>query len=133
MRADVDKTLFSMCVPDILTALSAADAEGSAGEKRDVILAGIETHICVAQTAVDLLQRGYKVFVLADGVSSCNESERGVALTHLRQEGARVVSSEGLMYEIMGDAGDERFKRVAGVVKEMKGGTGEAVDVLCRF
>ena len=49
-----------------------------------VALVGIETHICVTQTALDLLSEGHRVYVLADGVSSCNGGERGVALNRLR-------------------------------------------------
>lgn len=66
---------------------------------------GIETHICVTQTALDLLSEGHRVYVLMDGVSSCNAGERAVALERLRAEGAIVTSSEGWLYECMGDAG----------------------------
>ena len=69
-----------------------------------VAIVGIESHICVTQTALDLLADGHKVFVLADGVSSCNEGERGIALDRLRQEGATVTTSESFLYECMGDA-----------------------------
>lgn len=72
-----------------------------------VAIVGIETHICVTQTALDLLADGHQVYVLADGVSSCNEGERGIALNRLRQEGAVVTTSESYLYEVMGDASTE--------------------------
>ena len=72
-----------------------------------VAIVGIETHICVLQTALDLLAEGHKVYVLADGVSSCNEGERGIALDRLRQEGVTVTTSESFLYECMGDASTE--------------------------
>lgn len=133
VKADEDKSLFSMCTPGVMSALSKSDPESVQGGKHDIVIAGIETHICVTQTTVDLIREGYRVYVLADGVSSCNAEERGVALTRLRQEGARIVSSESLMYEIMHDAGDERFKALAGLVKENKDKTKAAVEALCKF
>lgn len=70
---------------------------------------GIESHICVTQTALDLLAVGHKVYVLADGVSSCHEGEVGVALKRLAREGVVVTTSEGWLYECMGDAAIEEY------------------------
>ena len=89
-------------VPEIRSKL----AESSLSSYQ-VAIVGIETHICVTQTALDLLADGHKVYVLADGVSSCNEGERGVALDRLRQEGATITTSESFLYECMGDASIE--------------------------
>ena len=74
---------------------------------------------------------GHRVFVLADGVSSCNSGERGVALARLRGEGATVTTSESVLFELVGDAADGRFKAIAGLVKETKESTREAVEVFC--
>ncbi|KPI35085.1 Isochorismatase family protein 1B [Cyphellophora attinorum] len=83
-----DKTLFSMLTPTVQEALQ---------PNTSVIIVGIETHICVTQTTLDALAAGHKVYVLADGVSSCNKEERGIALDRLRAEGAVVTSSESIM------------------------------------
>ncbi|KAF7944074.1 hypothetical protein EAE96_010484 [Botrytis aclada] len=92
-----DKTAFSMWIPSISRHFhSATPAE--------VIIVGIESHICVTQTTLDLLANGHKVYVLADGVSSCNPQEIPIALDRLRAAGAIVTTSESIMYEIMGDA-----------------------------
>lgn len=72
--------------------------------KAEIVIVGIETHICVTQTALDALREGHKVYVLVDGVSSCNREEIGVALERLRGEGAVVCSSEGWLYECLGSA-----------------------------
>ena len=96
-----------------------------------IILVGIESHICINQTTLDLLQLGHKVYILADGVSSCNEGERGVALARLRAEGATVTTSESVLFELVGDAGDKNFKAISGLVKETKEGTKDAVSTLC--
>ena len=120
-----DKTRFSMVVPALLAELPAPPAT--------VAIVGIEAHICVTQTALDLLQRGYGVYVLADGVSSCNAGDTGLALHRLEKAGAVVVSSEGWVYEVMGDAGLEQFRAVAGVIKEAKDETRDAVEALCKI
>jgi len=122
--ADADKTLFSMCVPEILEKLPPAS---------EVVIVGIESHICVTQTTLDLLQKGHKVYVLADGVSSCNKEEVPIALRRLAREGAVVTSSESIMYEIMGDAGISEFKKIVGLVKETKDSTKESLQTLCKI
>lgn len=102
-------------------------------EKREVIIVGIESHICVTQTTLDLLREGHKVYVLADGVSSCNKEEVPIALARLRSEGAVVTTSESLLYECMGDAAIPEFKAMAGLVKEYSGKTKEGMQALCRI
>lgn len=68
------------------------------------ILVGIESHICITQTTMDFLEAGHKVYIIADGVSSCNKEEVPIALARLRHEGAIVTTSESFMYEFVGDA-----------------------------
>lgn len=124
-RAHVDKTAFSMYVPDLVAALPS--------EPQEVVIVGIEAHICVTQTTLDLLARGHKVYVLADGVSSCNQEEVPIALRRLAREGAVVTTSESFLYELMGDAGIGEFKAIAGLVKEGKGSTREVLQALCKI
>lgn len=59
----------------------------------------------MTQTAIDALAAGHKVYIPADGVSSCNPQEIPIALARLRQAGAVVTTSESWLYECMGDAG----------------------------
>lgn len=89
----------------------------------EVVIVGIESHICVTQTTLDLLANGHKVYVLADGVSSCNKEEIPIALERLRREGAVVTTSESWLYEVMGDAGITEFKDIAKLVKETSSDT----------
>ncbi|EXJ89186.1 hypothetical protein A1O3_02251 [Capronia epimyces CBS 606.96] len=124
---EVDKTAFSMLVPDLTTQLARQKGRLS------VIIVGIETHICVTQTALDLLAQGHRVYVLQDGVSSCNEGERPVALARLAREGCVVTTSESLLFEILGDANNPRFKAISGLVKETKDDTRLAVDTFCKL
>ncbi|KKK14000.1 hypothetical protein ARAM_006904, partial [Aspergillus rambellii] len=131
VRADVDKTLFSMITPEIDALLPRV---GGAGEEGlDVVLVGIEAHICVTQTTLDLLERGHRVYLVVDGVSSVNAEERGVALARLRDAGAIVTTSESILFEILGDAGHAQFKAISGLVKETKKETKEALEVLSKI
>lgn len=93
-----NKTAFSMMTPTILSALQSQSAPSGTGpaQKTEVIIVGIETHICVSQTALDLREMGHKVYVLADGVSSCNSGERKVALDRLANAGCTVSLSREL-------------------------------------
>jgi hypothetical protein len=85
----------------------------------EIALVGIESHICITQTALDLRDAGHRVYVIADGVSSCNPREVGIALDRLRAEpGITVTSSESWMYECVGDSLHPAFKGLFGVVKE---------------
>lgn len=128
IRADIDKTLFSMVTPEIEKLLPASGAQ-----PLDIIIVGIETHICVTQTTLDLLERGHRVYVLVDGVSSVNTEERGVALARLRDAGAIVTSSESVLFEVVGDAGHEAFRAISGLVKETKESTKGALGVFSKI
>ncbi|KAJ4268652.1 hypothetical protein NW762_002719 [Fusarium torreyae] len=104
-----DKTRFSMFIPSVTADLPPGSS---------IALVGIESHICITQTAIDLVDAGHNVYVIADGVSSCNPREVGIALDRLRSEGVTVTSSESWMYECVGDASHPAFKGLFGVVKE---------------
>ena len=128
IRADIDKSLFSMVTPELDALLPK-----SGGAPLDVIIVGIETHICVTQTTLDLLERGHRVYVLVDGVSSINPGERGIALARLRDAGAIVTSSESVLFEILGDAEHEQFRAVSGLVKEMDEETKASLGVFSKI
>ncbi|KAK8146472.1 hypothetical protein G3M48_003056 [Beauveria asiatica] len=120
--APVDKTRFSMLVPEVVAGL----APGS-----QIALVGIEAHICITQTALDLRDAGHAVYVIADGVSSCNRQEVVVALDRLRAErGVVVTSSESWMYECLGDAGHPAFKPLITIVKGAGENTKKVLDSL---
>ena len=116
-----------MVVPEVLSALKEEPA-GTA-----CVIVGIESHVCVLQSAKDLLAMGYPVYVLADGVSSCNKEEVPIALRGLQYAGAVVTTSESLMFEITADAGSGEFKAVAGLIKESKDTTREVLSTLCKI
>ncbi|KAK6358306.1 hypothetical protein TWF730_007652 [Orbilia blumenaviensis] len=125
---NADKSLFSMCTPEVLQKLD--ENPGVNGEKREVVIVGIETHICLMQSTLDLLERGHKVWVVRDGVSSCNPQEIPTALARMQQAGAVVTTSESFLFEYMKDSARPEFKQIAGLIKETKAATKESLEAL---
>lgn len=103
---------------------SAAEATGwpPAGEREDgrhqVVLAGVEAHVCVLQTAFDLLSQGYRVYVVADATGSRRDLDRDSALARLRDGGATVTATESVLFEWCEAAGTEQFKAVRELIVE---------------
>ncbi len=93
---------------------SAWQAEG-----RDrVLLCGIETHVCVQQTALDLLAAGYHVFVAADAVGARAAIDHEVALRRLESTGAVITTTEAALFEWCGAAGSDKFRMISALAKE---------------
>lgn len=82
-----------------------------------VALCGIEAHVCVYQTARDLLAAGYRVEIVADAVSSRTARNREIALERMRDEGARCTSVEQALMEWLGSAADPRFRDILALIK----------------
>lgn len=85
--------------------------------RKNVILLGIETHVCVLQTCIDLLESGYRPVVVHDCVSSRKAADKTVAIERMRQEGATITGAESLLFELKETAGDETFKAISKLVK----------------
>ncbi|MEO7158789.1 MAG: hydrolase [Vicinamibacterales bacterium] len=100
------KNHFSAVAAQCLQGLPGAD-------RQQVIMIGVETHVCVLQTALELMEEGKEVYLVADCVGSRHDFDRDCALARLRQEGARVVSHEMVAYEWLGEAGTPLFKEVS--------------------
>lgn len=107
----IEKTDFSAAAElDFLEALNAS-------KKTTVVLCGIETHVCVAQTALILLELGYDVFLVEDGVSSRSKNDKKSAIKRMIQAGARPVTVEGVLFELLGTAKAPEFKEISKIVK----------------
>ena len=97
---------------------SAAEAEGFDLNDRDqALICGIEAHVCVSQTAHDLLDRGLEVHVAEDAVSSRTKENRKVGLHKMESAGAVVTTVETALFELLGGAGSAEFKRIQELVK----------------
>ncbi len=84
---------------------------------KSLILCGVESHICVLKTALDALQQGYQVHVVADAVSSRTQENKQLALDRMRQAGAFITSVEMILFMLMDNAGTEEFKAISKLIK----------------
>ncbi|MDZ7373800.1 MAG: hydrolase [candidate division KSB1 bacterium] len=82
-----------------------------------IVLCGIEAHVCVLQTALDMLHLGYQVHVPADAVSSRRELDWQMALERMRRSGVVVTTTESVLFELLELAGTPEFKQIAQLVK----------------
>ena len=97
---------------------SAAAADGFDLQGRDqALICGIESHVCVSQTAHDLLDRGVQVHVARDAVTSRTEENRELGLHKMEGAGAVVTSVETALFELLGAAGTDEFTQVQALVK----------------
>lgn len=109
--APVEKLRFSACgVEGIDAAIAAAGCEAW-------VVAGIEAHVCVNQTVLDLLERGHDVHVAADATSSRDPENKRLALERMALAGAHVTSSEMALFEMLEEAGTAEFKAISKLVR----------------
>jgi len=107
-----DKMTFSCCgLPSVVDTLHRE-------ARPKVVLAGVEAHVCVLQTALDLLAHGFRVFVPADAVASRFPLDHQHALGRLAQAGAAVTTAEACVFEWAGTAAHPRFKALSTLVLE---------------
>ena len=106
----IDKASFSCCGEERFT------AELNALGKEQVLLCGIETHVCIYQTAMDLMEGGLDVTIVADAVSSRTEQNRQIALDRLAAEGANISSTEMALFELLKTAKHPHSRSPAGQV-----------------
>lgn len=85
--------------------------------RKNIVLCGIEAHVCVFNTALDALEDGYNVHLAADAVSSRKKSDRRTAVRRMTQEGVRLASVEMLLFQMLKEAGSEEFKKIQEIVK----------------
>jgi hypothetical protein len=107
----IEKTAFSCCdEPAFMNSL-----EKSA--RSTLIIGGIEAHVCVMQTVIDLLEAGYSAVVVEDCVSSRNSDDKRVAIHRMRSEGAVIATCESILFELARTSGTEEFKAISRLVK----------------
>jgi hypothetical protein len=85
--------------------------------KRNIIICGIETHVCVLQTVMDLIERGYHPVIIEDCVSSRKSSDRETALKRMAREGVIITTYESILFELCEVAGTDQFKQISKLVK----------------
>uniref|UniRef100_H3C566 Isochorismatase domain containing 2 n=2 Tax=Tetraodon nigroviridis TaxID=99883 RepID=H3C566_TETNG len=100
------KTSFTMMTEEVEKELQAL------GNPKQAILCGIEAHACIACTTFDLLERGMEVHIVADAVSSRSQTDRLFALSRLKQSGAYLTTTEGVLLQLVQDAKHPNFKEI---------------------
>ena len=85
--------------------------------KKTILVCGVEAHICVLQSIMDLVREGFRVFIVADCVGSRASYNRAFAIQRAGQEGAFVTTCEGALFEMVGGAGTPHFKAISKIVK----------------
>ncbi|MDO5715169.1 MAG: isochorismatase family protein [Tissierellia bacterium] len=85
--------------------------------KRQIILCGIEAHICIFQTARGLIENGYEVFLVSDAVGSRKQSNQKNALQMMGEMGCVITNTETILFDIAGVAGTEEFKKLQNLIK----------------
>ncbi len=109
--APVEKLAFSCCdEPAFVDKLKKTG-------KSKLIIAGIEAHICVTQTVIDLVASGFQPIVVVDCVSSRNLQDKKIALSRMKQEGALLTTCEAILFELTRFSRTETFKSISKLVK----------------
>lgn len=107
----IRKSTFSCCGSDsFMHALRSL-------KRRQILLAGIEAHVCVYQTALDLLNIGHVVHLVADAVSSRTAMNRRIGIQRITREGAKLTSTEMALFELLRVAEGDKFKQILQIVK----------------
>lgn len=107
-RPRFEKRIFSAALPEVLEVLSGRD---------QILVAGLEAHVCVFQTARDLSDRGRRAFICADAVASRTELDRGIGLSLCREADAAITTVEAALFELLGRAEGDAFKAISEAVK----------------
>lgn len=105
----VTKMRFSACVPEIQAKLD---------PDRAVVLVGIETHVCISQTASELVSAGFRVLLPRDGVGSRNRIDHETAVARMTGFGVTITTCEALLFEWLASADHPQFKAISKLVKD---------------
>lgn len=84
---------------------------------KQVVVAGIESHVCVQQTALDLLENGFQVNLAADACSSRKEIDYNTALSRMRHSGIIVTTTESILFELLNVCGTDEFRKISKIIK----------------
>jgi len=112
-----EKTRFTMLVDDVELAMEDYWSHKTPGLQ--IVVFGVETHVCVQQTVLDLLKRDKEVFVVADASSSRTRADRTFALQRLRDAGAIITTTESVLFQCIGHKDHDKFKDIQALIKSL--------------
>ena len=107
----IEKTTFSSCGSDEVCAYLRNP------EAKNIIVFGIESHVCVLQTTIDLIHMGYRPVLIEDCISSRNPNDKRIAVERMRSEGAVISTYESILFELCEISGTDTFKAISKIVK----------------
>ena len=107
----LDKTSFSCAADENIS------KEFGAMVREVVVLSGVETHICVLQTCLDLLGKGRQVAIVADAVGARTQTDHDLGLKRMERSGAMLVTAEMVIYEVIGRSDSPEFKKLLPFIK----------------
>jgi len=107
-----EKTRFSGLVPEVLEHLQRH-------RRPNILVCGIEAHVCVLQTTLDLLAAGFVPWLAVDGISGSDRSQMAAAMDRMSEAGTIRTGAMSAIYEILGDATHPRFREVLGLAKRL--------------
>ncbi|WP_420547111.1 hydrolase [Curvivirga sp.] len=93
------------------------EAISQKSERKQIVICGMEAHVCVLQTAIEFQQAGYNVFLVTDAISSRTEESKKIACMRMQETGVTLVSTEMVAFEWMGKAGTDSFRSVSALIK----------------
>jgi nicotinamidase-related amidase len=107
----IPKSSFSCCGDEkIMNAISTVN-------RRQILIAGIESHVCLYQTTLDLIQAGYEVHIVADCISSRTAENRAIGIERMKEAGAKLTSTEMALFELLKVAEGDNFREIVRIVK----------------
>lgn len=107
----VEKTAFSaMRMPEFRERLKETG-------RKNVVICGVESHICVLQTTLQLMEEGYNVYLVVDCIDSRNENDKLWGISRMGEAGAVITTYESVLYEILQDSKADGFKAISAIVK----------------
>ena len=86
-------------------------------QRNQIIIFGVETHICVLQTCLDLIEKGYEICVVVDACSSRSTTDKEVAIQRLKQEGVFITTVESILFELCQTSTNPHFKKISQLIK----------------
>jgi nicotinamidase-related amidase len=107
----IDKSAFSCC------GAGQFNIKLNELKRQQILLCGIETHVCIYQTSVDLLRKGFRVYIIADAVSSRTAENKQVAINRMAAEGVNISCTEMALFELLKTAEHPQFRQIAKLIK----------------
>ena len=111
-----EKTQFSMCIDKVFNKIRKYDTIDK--PRKNIILVGIEAHICVLQTVIDLLKYGYNIHLIIDAIGSNRKIDQKYAIKRMENAGAILTTSESMVFQLLRDSNHPKFRKIQRFVKK---------------